>query len=943
MAEFQNPADILDRYGVKLHETKQADEFVTLCPFHTDANPSCGVNLVKQVFKCLACGAHGDLVQLIAGRLKIARNAVLRLVGLRGDTDDEVIDPTAVEAWHQQLMRNPAMLKTLLERKGITADTCREYSLGLRQNRVTIPIHDENGEIVNVRCWSPTNAKQKMINISGHGKCRIFPYAATHSDRLILCEGEFKALLLRQAGMPEAVSLTGGAKTWDPSIAHVFRDKTVYVIYDIDTPGKLGAAQAAHGLLKAGATPHIINLPMSADEYPTGGVDEFLLKLGKTTADIRALLADSQPFTTTPTETEEAVVEVVKLHLAAASRAENNGKTVECGVVVSAKDTAPYIVPRRVEVVCARDKETCVFCPCVSEKDANFHIRNTDPKLLELVNVPSSTVQVVLKQIGHIPAKCSSCKMVTIESQNVEEVRLIPQLKMTMSADDHVVRRAFYVGHGIDANASYTVTGKVVSEPKSQYATLLLIEVKPAVDSLNDYVLKDPQRMKPFQPVEWTDESLAVRLADIYSDLESNVTMIYQRRDLHLFYDLIYHSVLYINFQNRLEKGWAEGLVLGDSGQGKSETIKRLQLHYQVGEKIDAKGASVAGLLGGLQETNKRWFVSWGVIPLNDRRLVVLEEVKGMDPSIISKLTDMRSSGIAEISKIEKTRTNARTRLIWISNARSDRQIMAYNFGVEAIRELIGSLEDIRRFDLAITVASGEVPKSVLNMAQDRRPQCPHRFSSELCRDLILWAWSRKPEQVKFPPGTVSAILEGASKLSDIFISTIPLVEPADQRLKLARLSVALAARTFSVDDDPEVLVVRPCHVRHVVAYLTEQYSKRSLGYLEYSKLLRGETVLSDETSVVNAIHSMPYAQDVVKQMLEVQGFTIFDLMAWTELDRDDAQAVLSVLSRKNAIKRGQGFYIKTPAFIALLRRLDTDGKLPNTSLEQLESKQGEL
>jgi hypothetical protein len=315
-----------------------------------------------------------------------------------------------------------------------------------------------------------------------------------------------------------------------------------------------------------------------------------------------------------------------------------------------------------------------------------------------------------------------------------------------------------------------------------------------------------------------------------------------------------------------------------------------------------------------------------------------------MDPSVISKLTDMRSSGIAEISKIEKTRTNARTRLIWISNARSDRQIMAYNFGIEAIRELIGSLEDIRRFDLAITVASGEVPKSVLNMAQRNRPSHAHLYTTDLCRDLILWAWSRSDTEVYFPAETVDACLAGAGQLSEKFISSIPLVEPADQRLKLMRLATALAARTFSTEDNATI-IVRPCHVTAVVRFLEAQYSKASFGYLEYSRLLKGDQQLGDEATVLEAVKAMPYAADVCKQLLEVQGFTIFDIMAWTELDRDQAQTVISVLARKNAIKRGQGFYIKTPAFIALLRKLDINKELDNMSIEDLEAAQtgGEL
>jgi hypothetical protein len=232
------------------------------------------------------------------------------------------------------------------------------------------------------------------------------------------------------------------------------------------------------------------------------------------------------------------------------------------------------------------------------------------------------------------------------------------------------------------------------------------------------------------------------------------------------------------------------------------------------------------------------------------------------------------------------------------------------------------------------------VSKSVLNQALRDKPKHKHKYTTDICRDLILWAWSRSVKQIVIENETLDAILAGANALADAYTASIPLVEPADQRLKLARLAISLAARTFSTDDN-ERIIVRLCHVEAIVNFLNEQYSKRSFGYSEYSKLLKGEQILHDEAVVKQALEALPYAADVVQQLLETQGFTIFDLMDWTELDRDQARLIISTLIRKNAIKRGMGVYVKTPAFIAFLRCLDLSKELHNKSLVELEEGQG--
>ena len=412
--------------------------------------------------------------------------------------------------------------------------------------------------------------------------------------------------------------------------------------------------------------------------------------------------------------------------------------------------------------------------------------------------------------------------------------------------------------------------------------------------------------------------TIADKFAEIHEDLEANVTRIYQRRDLLTAIDLVYHSVLQFRFQGVLvRKGWVEALVLGDTRCGKSETVDRLIQHYRAGELVTGENASFAGLVGGMQQTQKTWSITWGRMVLNDRRLIVIDEASGLTHEIISKLSGIRSAGIAEIIKIQTERTLARVRMIWMSNPRGRRSLRDYNSGVEAIQELVGQPEDIARFNFAITVASDEVPSEVINA--HTRAVVKHKFDSDLCSSLVLWAWSRKPDDIIFSAEATSACLDYASDMGRRYSSSFPLVESAEQRIKLAQLSVATACRVFSTDDGRRVLVTGD-HVEFVFEFLREIYAKRSMSYDLYSAAKFREQTLEDEGEILSRLRG--HDDDFIRGLQDNQYFTQADVEDLTGQSREAARELVSFLVRKRCVRRGRTGYYKLPAFILLLRKM---------------------
>ncbi len=410
------------------------------------------------------------------------------------------------------------------------------------------------------------------------------------------------------------------------------------------------------------------------------------------------------------------------------------------------------------------------------------------------------------------------------------------------------------------------------------------------------------------------------KLKRIYDDLEYNVTHTYGRQDLLLAIDLCFHSVIKFSFNEiKLQKGWVELLVVGDARCGKTQTLTNIIRHYRAGKLCTGENASFAGLIGGMQQImGKTWSITWGLIPLNNRRLVGIDEVSGLHPQAIADMSGVRSEGVATITKIQREQTVARTRLIWMSNPRKPRPLRSYNAGVEAVAELIGRPEDIARFDFAITVASNEVPTDVINMRTDQREKIEHVYTSDRCHELIMWAWSRKPEDIEFTEGATTLCLKLAQEMGKTYHPSVPLVESAEMRVKLAKLATALATRLHASPDDVKV-VVTEAHVQFIKEFLDQVYSKDSLAYDLYSRQKYAEETLKDSDQIKEKFDEIhPELADI---LLDGQYFSLQDFELLGNLDRIEAREFASFLLRKRCLKRARGsLLVKTPSFIQFLK-----------------------
>jgi hypothetical protein len=415
------------------------------------------------------------------------------------------------------------------------------------------------------------------------------------------------------------------------------------------------------------------------------------------------------------------------------------------------------------------------------------------------------------------------------------------------------------------------------------------------------------------------------KLNEIYTDLSTNVTRIYGRQNLHLAIDLVYHSPLQFYFGKRkVDKGFPELLVLGDTRCGKSETAKCLLQHYRLGARSSGENASFSGLVGGLDQVRGRWRVSWGRIPLNHKRLLFIDEVCGLTHDHIGAMSDIRSSGIAEINKIRIEQTHARTRLVWLSNPREKSPISNIASGPSMIEHLIGKPEDIARFDFVLILDKREV--DAVGSDERLQPDVEHVYTSDLCHDLVLWAWSRNPEQVRLDSATVDACHDFGALMCSKYSSDCPIVNSMEQKIKLARLAVALACRLFSTKDGHTVHVT-PEHVKYVHDFLNQEYDRPQFSFDVYSRRVKIAEKIKDKDEVVEMLSK--WSEAFLFQLIDGYQITVKFIEESTGAEYNDAKVQLAKLLRNGCLTKKHNFYVKTNSFINVLKEY-VENPVPN-------------
>jgi hypothetical protein len=871
------------------------------CPLHEDHTRSASLNIFSSKWFCQVCEIGGVAEELMEMRDQWLAYAP----GSSGTfTPPGTLSEAEVAGWASALMAEPTILNEFMERRGLGVEILQEYHIGYDAgwSAFTIPVRNANGDLVNVRRYQldPDPRRRKIWSVKGHGQPYLYPMVQLDSDHLVVCEGEWDALATIQAGIP-AITRTAAATVWDAKWSKLFAGKTVYLCHDRDNTGVVASKKVKAALLKYAREIRIVKLPFPIRIKHGQDLTDYWLE-GHDESDFWALVEESRVEALNIAEDPEfASVSVLETF-----DANRVGRPLGMRVDVSGKRLPGYLLPEKLSYTCDQGAGAkCSGCPMKNEHSGHLEtvIARSDPLMLKMLHVTEKQRNEELRlYIGAV--KCGRMETEVTGYVTVEELYVRPAAEERHNAEraDFTNRRILVVGHhDIQPNSTVDVTGTVLPSPKTAHNEFLSWDAIVPPNALDSYTITDGGRAlcESFHPSP--SQTSIAKVEEIAHDLSTHVTRILQRSELHVLLDLVWHSPLYFMWSGKPERSWLDVLIVGDTRTGKSEAASAMAAHYGLGEMVSCESASFAGIVGGLDKIDgDAWVVTWGLVPANDRGLVVLDEVSGLSTDQIAKMSSIRSSGLAELTKIRTERTMARTRLVMMGNPR-DARMNDYTYGAQAIPPLIGNNEDVARFDLAFSLHTGDVSADTIN----RRPPVtdPPAYSAAACHELVKWVWTRKADQVLFSNDALETIHALAVDLGDRYVETPPLIQGANVRFKLARVAAALAGRTYSTDDSGELLLVTAAHVEDAFRLFHRLYENSSFGYADMSDQraadLRATNAFLDEA--INFINTHKGLKRFIK---DKPTFKSKDMVDFAGFSSEEANGIMHNLYTMHVVHR---------------------------------------
>lgn len=631
--------------------------------------------------------------------------------------------------------------------------------------------------------------------------------------------------------------------------------------------------------------------------------------------------------------------DIPTLHLARTGAAELTGKLVRTRVMLAGKKHTPFIVPKKIEYYCwGRDNCKKAHCPLYDIPSHTYYreLGVSDRELIQMTGTGDDNIKGILRELSGIPA-CAKFNTDVVATTNVEELLVIPMAEsrgydpvQEEGEGQYVLRKVYSVGGmRVSENKYYELTGYVFPHPKNQESTIIIRDATPLQDIVASFKLTDnlKEALRIFQPEDFTPKAIEARLAVLCNDLTYNVTHIVERDDVLLGVLLTLHSALRFSVPWDTEpiRGWLEFKIVGDTGTGKSALIEKIMRYAGLGARVNAESTSRTGLTYKMEQSGSggAWYIVWGAWPLADKEFIWIDEDTGIQKEEYGEMTLARSDGKLEVKRAVTAETPCRVRAVLSGNVPKGRRLADYGQGVESLKDIFNN-EDIRRFDFACFLRASDVDPELYNQALATYPAT---MNADDLKNNILFAWSREKDHVTFMEGTMDAILATATDLSRIYgnATDIPLVSPSDQRNKIVRLSVALAALTHSVDESGERLVVWPGHVAFIEEYLKALYNAPGCGLNYYAKLAIREEELTDDkydkiTADLKALDTLKgdfKFFEFIRLFAQQKYLRLGDIEAMLSIEKDEAKAVVNKLVKMRMLLMTSGGYRKTPRFNA--------------------------
>ena len=616
-------------------------------------------------------------------------------------------------------------------------------------------------------------------------------------------------------------------------------------------------------------------------------------------------------------------------------RAANNIR-VNVASYLGSRGDSPVSVPAVARIKCEPNDagDYCKACPLQGD-DRLVGIDTDSGFNLALYGLPKEKLADVLRSCAGIPrvgghARCKRAAVRVEEERNIWLCAIQPHVDFHGDAEvSYRKNTAYILSDKVRANRRYALEGVSLAHPKSGEVVHVIDKVSElkTIASAYEYTDKNHNRLRSFQGDPFK------KMAEIHQALEDHVHGIRKRRALAVMADLTAHSLIHIHFRGKkINRGWIESAVVGDTDQGKTTLIRRMLDHYGVGQIVSLEGATEAGLTGAAVKFGDAWMVEFGAFCRNDKGIVVCDEVQNAPEFLLERLNSVREDGKASVEKAAKAESAARCRKIWVGNPPMGRGMTEFSYGVNALKGLFKQDGAVRRLDMAIGVKKEQhITESIYEELPEAKasPWIPQDFQL-----LIHWAWTREAKHLAYDEGVETYINTAAVAMLDKYCETeIPLVSSGSQAIKISRVAIAVAARLYSTIDG-RTLVVKKEHVDYAVQLMNTLYDDPALNYGGWSARKNKLNRFSEEDyqramalirqrfvgDASNFVHFLNETEWFNKTQLIDEWYSSQDV----GLKKQYIEEIIGFMKQNNLIERTVkgSMYRKTAKGIKIMRRM---------------------
>ena len=907
------------------------------CPFpHRDGNgviyyeerPSLSIKVSEGIYHCFSCGAHGNEIKFISEYMGIDLYSASKLKTILDNSTETSFDWKRAE---ENLQSNPQVIETIISDYNFNQNTIQKLNLGIEGpgKGVAFPVFlfDRLIDVIN---YNPNNVpKYKKRTNSPNGI--IMPYDTWRNSkqkRTLIVAGQ-KDLGIALTHNFNAIAITGGEGTLPTYFVNDFKDRNVSIVFDNDDTGKKGAVKLAIFLSKYVKSLNIIDLSPTCVEK---GEDlwDYFVKYKKTRKDLVDLIKSTPNFTKDDYE-QLIEIEYPTVSLTDALKPEYQDKTLRSNIQVIASNAENFLMDSAI-VATKGEPTSSIEKNTMNKGDTKvWEYSDKHPEdLFYLIDSSLKEHQIKknIKSIMHLGSE-DNVKLKTIEKKPVYKASVSDYFEASNIEDKVTEYEVYSLNKPLESGKKYKITYKLVPHPlQGNTLYIVVFDVEDAQDSITNFKLTDTviEQLKQFQ----VQKSLESTLDEHIERLKGIVNADLNTTLLKLI-DLWYNTPLKFSLENtnRTFRGYLDMLIVAESRIGKSSTAQALQNTYNLGTRVPLNGsnATIAGIVGGSQKTKNGFQTRAGAIPRAHKGAIIFEELMKAKQDIQRELTEIRSSNQAIITRVSGSITlPAFVRMLTLTNARSDasghpRSINSYPNGIDIVIDLVGTPEDIARYDV-ICIIADRGSKYIDPYYEPLKP-----FPKEFYQNRIRWIWSRNENQVVINKNTYSYAVQKSNELNEEYDSYIKLFGP-EAWMKLIRLSVAIAGYVVSTDSTFEKIIVKKEHIDYASKLLIDLYDNDTFRLKEYVTQEREYSTVYDKD--IETLQRLWRENAALLTYLENNSkVTQRALQSVSGLDSHDFNRVLSVLVANSFVTVTQNDVTPVVKFRKAIRQIDTTVSVP--------------